>query len=193
MGGGDHNVAFDDNSFIQPTSPSTANWTVQRTFDTPGTYRYYCQVHGGPMGLGMSGMVVVNAASGGGGGGAPPPNPGPAPAANPAPVVSALASPATQHVGKLYVRASMNEAGTLAATGTVTVPRGAAKVYRFKQAKRTVAANQPVKLRLRLSKHALENVRRALRKHKLRAKVTITAIDAAGKKTIRKLTVRLAR
>ena len=87
----------------------------------------------------------------------------------------------------------MNEAGTLAAIGKVGVPGGAAKVYRFKQAKRTVAANQPVKLRLRLSKHALPRVRRALRSHELRARVTLTATDTTGKKTIRSLTVRLSR
>ena len=31
-----------------------------RTFTTPGTFRYYCQVHGGPNGVGMSGTVTVN-------------------------------------------------------------------------------------------------------------------------------------
>jgi plastocyanin len=32
--------------------------TFSHTFDTPGTYRYYCQLHGGP-GSGMAGTVVV--------------------------------------------------------------------------------------------------------------------------------------
>ena len=34
-----------------------------RTFDTPGTYNYYCTIHGAETGLsvtGMSGRVVVN-------------------------------------------------------------------------------------------------------------------------------------
>jgi hypothetical protein len=62
--GGTHNVKFDDGSFTQPASPSSAAWTVSRTFPTPGSYRYYCQVHGGPGGVGMSGIVNVTAATG---------------------------------------------------------------------------------------------------------------------------------
>ena len=58
--GGVHNVHFDDNSFIMPASPSSSAWSVQRTFNTPGTYGYYCDVHGGPNGSGMSGTVAVN-------------------------------------------------------------------------------------------------------------------------------------
>jgi plastocyanin len=58
--GGLHNVHFDDNSFIMPASPSTAAWSVNRTFSTPGMFRYYCQVHGSPNGGGMSGIVWVN-------------------------------------------------------------------------------------------------------------------------------------
>jgi plastocyanin len=64
--GGVHNVKFDDGSFEQPADPSTAPWTVSRSFDTPGTFRYYCELHGGPNGVGMSGTVTV-----GGNGGAP--------------------------------------------------------------------------------------------------------------------------
>jgi plastocyanin len=62
--GGFHNVKFDDGSYTQPASPQSAPWTVTRTFDTPGSFRYYCQVHGGPGGVGMSGIVNVTAATG---------------------------------------------------------------------------------------------------------------------------------
>lgn len=58
--GGLHNVHFDDNSYIMPASPSTAAWSVNRTFTSPGMFRYYCQVHGSPNGGGMSGIVWVN-------------------------------------------------------------------------------------------------------------------------------------
>jgi plastocyanin len=58
--GGLHNVQFDDNSFTMPASPSSAAWSVSRTFSAPGMFRYYCQVHGGPNGSGMSGIVWVN-------------------------------------------------------------------------------------------------------------------------------------
>ena len=58
-GGGLHNVKFDDGSFEQPASGDSSPWTVSRSFDTPGTFRYYCEVHGGPNGAGMSGTVTV--------------------------------------------------------------------------------------------------------------------------------------
>jgi plastocyanin len=66
--GGDHNVKFDDGSFEQPADPSSSNWTVSRTFNTAGTFRYYCEAHGGPGGAGMSGTVTVQT---------PPPSPPP--------------------------------------------------------------------------------------------------------------------
>ena len=57
---GFHNVHFDDGSFVMPASPASAPWTVSNTFSTVGTYKYYCEVHGGPNGTGMSGTVAVN-------------------------------------------------------------------------------------------------------------------------------------
>jgi plastocyanin len=59
-GSGFHNVHFDDGSFVQPPSPSSSAWSVSRTFNTVGTFRYYCDAHGGPNGFGMSGTVAVN-------------------------------------------------------------------------------------------------------------------------------------
>jgi len=64
-GGGDHNVVADDNSFTSG-APSTDAWSISQTFTTAGTKRYYCVVHGGPGGSGMSGVITVNAV-------APPP------------------------------------------------------------------------------------------------------------------------
>ena len=58
---GTHNVHFDDGSFDMPPSPISGAWSVNRTFNTPGVYRYYCELHGGPNGAGMSGTVAVNA------------------------------------------------------------------------------------------------------------------------------------
>jgi plastocyanin len=76
-GGGEHNVVFDDGSFTDPIYPSTSAWTTTRTFDTPGTYLYYCALHGEPGGGGMAGTVVVSARapapSDGSGGNAPVP------------------------------------------------------------------------------------------------------------------------
>jgi plastocyanin len=183
-----HNVHFDDGLFDDPPEPVDGKWSVYRTFTAPGTFTYYCEAH---KDLGMTGTVVVNAAppgggGGGSGGGSPPPPADTAP-------VSSLLSASKQRIAKLFVRASMNEAGTLSATGTVSAP-GAAKVYRFKRTSRSVAANQRVKLRLKLSSKALKRVKHALgRGKKLRAKVVVTAIDLTGHKTLRKQTIRLRR
>ena len=87
----------------------------------------------------------------------------------------------------------MNEAGTLTASGTVGVG-GAAKVYRLRRVSRTVAAGQSIKLHLKLSRRALRAVKRAIRhKRKARAKVTLTAADTTGHRTVRKQTIRLRR
>jgi plastocyanin len=187
--GGFHNVHFAD-GFDEPAEPIAGMWSVFRTFSVSGTYTYYCEAH---QDVGMTGTVVVNSAPpGGGGGGGGGGGAGPPPVDN-APV-SSLVSPSKQRVGKLFVRASMNEAGTLTATGTVSVPGGASKLYRFKRASNEVAANQSVKLRLKLGKKALRAVRRALRRgRKLRAKVVVTARDTTGHETIRKQTIRLKR
>ena len=62
----EHNVKADDDSFTSGAPDSRG--TFQRTFTTPGTYGYYCQVHGSPTG-GMRGTVIVRDTTGGGGGG----------------------------------------------------------------------------------------------------------------------------
>ena len=53
--GGLHNVVTDDRSFTSG-SPSTSEWTLIVTFDTPGTYPYYCEIH---VDFGMSGVITV--------------------------------------------------------------------------------------------------------------------------------------
>jgi plastocyanin len=67
-----HDVVFEDGSFQQPTPPSTSTWTATRTFNTTGTFPYYCSIHGFTGGIGMSGTVAVSAASTGTGTGTTP-------------------------------------------------------------------------------------------------------------------------
>ena len=55
-----HTITADDGSFDQ--SVSTGD-TFEQTFDTPGTYAYYCRIHGAAGGVGMSGTIVVEAAA----------------------------------------------------------------------------------------------------------------------------------
>ncbi|MFL6289488.1 MAG: Calx-beta domain-containing protein [Thermoanaerobaculia bacterium] len=64
--GAEHTVKADDGSFT--SGPPASSVTFQRTFNTPGTYGYYCQVHGSASG-GMRGTVVVRGGSGGEGAG----------------------------------------------------------------------------------------------------------------------------
>jgi len=55
---GNHNVVADDNSFTSGP-PSTSNWVYDHVFTAEGNNPYYCVVHGGPGGSGMSGVVSV--------------------------------------------------------------------------------------------------------------------------------------
>ena len=50
-GGSPHNVTFADG----PTSATQSNGTFERSFETAGTHRYHCTVHG----QSMSGTVTV--------------------------------------------------------------------------------------------------------------------------------------
>lgn len=63
-GGGFHNVKFSNGSFEEPANPDFSNWTVERTFDRPGGFTYYCEQHGTPEGGGMAGHVEVRDATG---------------------------------------------------------------------------------------------------------------------------------
>jgi plastocyanin len=62
----EHTIKADDESFT--SGPPSSQGTFQRTFNTPGTFGYYCQVHGSPT-VGMRGTVIVRGTGGGGGSG----------------------------------------------------------------------------------------------------------------------------
>lgn len=63
-----HTVTADDGSFDSHPDCSggsdcmASGDTFSQTFDEPGTYAYYCRIHGGPGGTGMAGTVTVTAA-----------------------------------------------------------------------------------------------------------------------------------
>ncbi len=81
-----HTVTADGGGF--DSGPLGEGDTFSFTFEEPGAYPYYCLFHGGPGGVGMSGVVVVEASGGetttttadepgpggAGGGGAPSPS-----------------------------------------------------------------------------------------------------------------------
>ena len=106
------------------------------------------------------------------------------------PVVLA-AGPSRQSIDRLFVRASMSEAGTVTATGSITLP-GSAASHRFKAITRTVAANTPVKLFPKLSRKSVKAAKRALKRRKtVKALITLTAKDQSGNTTVKKRTIRL--
>jgi hypothetical protein len=131
--------------------------------------------------------------SGGGGGGAGPALPSTTGGPGPDKVrpLENLSFAPVQDIDKLFVKARMSEAGSLHASATVSTS-GASKVYRFKTVSRSVAANVFTKLRLKLAKKNLKAVKRALKKRKrLKAKITITAVDKSKNKRSQKATIRL--
>ena len=102
----------------------------------------------------------------------------------------------TQRIARqraVFVRVTSDEGARLSATGTLSVP-GASKVFRLRRARATVLAGQTRKLRLGISKTAARAVRRALRhKRKVRARVTVSARDAAGNRSSARRTIRARR
>jgi plastocyanin len=176
VGGGLHNVNFEDDSFGAPSPPSSDAWSELRTFTSPGTFRYYCDVHA----PGMSGTVTVEA---------PGTIPGPGPA-QPQPVAADKTAPALKLGGRsnqkvlrqrsVAVVVEANEASTVVARGTISVP-GSSRIIRLKKASRRLVPGAKTKLGLRLSRAKLRALRRAFEKRPLlTARVTVTGSDQAG-------------
>jgi plastocyanin len=188
-----HNVRFDDGSFEQPPSPQLAPWSVSRTFNTPGTFQYYCTAHGMPNGVGMSGKVLVQAP-----GAAPP---APAPSQSGQPVTADKTAPALKLLGtrrqrvlrqrSVFVLVRVDEPAVVVARATIAVP-DAARTVRANSVKKQVAAGKTTRFGLTFSRPRLSVFRRALRmKPRLKAKVTVIARDSAGNKTTAKRQINL--
>lgn len=60
--GGIHNVVADDGTF-NSGPVSSALWVYEYVFTQAGNYGYYCEAHGGPGGVGMSGTITVQFAT----------------------------------------------------------------------------------------------------------------------------------
>lgn len=61
--GGFHNVVADDGSYTSGGA-SSSQWVFEHIFTVTGDSRYYCSIHGGTGGSGMSGIVHVNNVAG---------------------------------------------------------------------------------------------------------------------------------
>lgn len=96
-----------------------------------------------------------------------------------------LFGPPIQAVDKLYMLATVHEAGKLAVGASVKL-RGKsrssrARVYRFKSFNTTVPAHREYRVKLKLSKAKLKIVKRALKRGKrLKVKIVAKAQKAAG-------------
>jgi hypothetical protein len=176
----EHNVHFPDTNTSCPTAPTTEAWTCEHDFTQLGDFVLRCDLH-----TYMTATVhVVEPGSG-----VPPPadpSPGTTPVQDITGPQLGLSGARVQRVLRqraVVVRAQADEAATLTATGTVSVPP-AARLVRLRKAAATSAAGQAVTLRLRLSRKALAAVKRGLAvRRRLRASVRVTATDAAGNRT----------
>lgn len=97
-----------------------------------------------------------------------------------------------QGITWLLITARLNEPGTLTVRGSVSVPAGASKAYRFKSVRRTVAANVTVRIPLKLRKTARRAARRALRAGRTpKATVDVVARDRSGNASAARTTITL--
>jgi hypothetical protein len=89
-----------------------------------------------------------------------------------------------QDVDRLFVYATLHEAGRIIVKASVRLRGGASRLYRFKRVNRKLPLHEAKKLRLRLSRRSLRAVKRALRGgQRLKVKVTATADYTSGKRT----------
>lgn len=95
----------------------------------------------------------------------------------------------TQHLDSLSIFVQVSEDSALVGTGTLSIPKGAAKRIKFKQVRRAALANVGVQLRFRLSRKRNKAALAALRKRpRLKVRIKVKATDIAGNaatKTIR--------
>jgi hypothetical protein len=99
----------------------------------------------------------------------------------------------TQHVLKqrgIVLAVTPNVASTVTGTATVSLPNGS-RVLRFKRATKQVAANAKATLKLSLTKAQLKRLKRALKHHKLTAKVVVTSTPTGQKPAVKRLSIRL--
>jgi hypothetical protein len=116
----------------------------------------------------------------------PPPSPD-----KTAPVLSSSSKSAKlSRKGAISFTLTTGENATGSATGTISLPK-AGKVVRFKTTKLQLTAGKPTKVTLKLSTHNAKAVRKALKHHKLKARVTVTVKDPVGNETVKRLGIKL--
>ena len=162
------------------TTPSSGR-SLTHTFPTVGSFRFYCQNHGGPGGVGMSGTVVVTTT--------PPPDTV-APTIK-VPTVASTDLAKIEKRRKLTIAVATSEAATIAVTVDVKSPRSG-KYVRFGSGTITVddAHGDAAKLAVSLKSHVLRAFRTRTR---ARVRITLLTTDAAGNSSTRSLVILLRR
>ena len=93
----------------------------------------------------------------------------------------------------LVLRARCDEACTVRASARIALP-GASRSVALRRVTKSLTANVRVRLKLKTSRRALRKLRRALRtRHRLGARLTVTAADSPGNRTIAKRKLRARR
>jgi hypothetical protein len=96
-----------------------------------------------------------------------------------------------QDVDRLAVGVTLSEAGRVTVRARVNVP-DAARLLRFRPVTRSVGANTPVRIRLRLARKPRRTVKAALHDgRRLRARITIAARDVSGNVSTARRAIRL--
>jgi spore coat-associated protein N len=130
----------------------------------------------------------------------PPPPPAPVPAPQPAapapPAAPRLNSAVSTHQrvveqGGVLLQGACDQACTLRASGTVSIP-GASAVYRLAPVSRSLAAGKRARLKLRVRGRTLSRLRAALRAHRRpTVAVTLSAKSPTGTSTTLKRRIRV--
>jgi hypothetical protein len=144
---------------------------------------------GGTAGGGGGGSGGGGSGGGGSGGGG---SGGGSVAGDSTPPAAQLRFSKRQDIDKLRVRGRMSEPGTLTAKALVDVGGLLAKIYTFRPKTRKVSGGLLARLPLKISKKQKRALKRAMRRGKrLRARVTLTAMDRAGNTTTKHAVIRL--
>jgi hypothetical protein len=121
-----------------------------------------------------------------------------APASGPSTVTDSAAPTAKlkyskrQRIENLWLVVQVSEAGTIRVVGSVA-RAGASKTYRSRTVRRRVKADVQIKVRLKLSKKSIRAVKRALKRKRLKATVTVRATDDAGNRKTARARITLKR
>lgn len=179
-GGGFHNVKFDDGKFERPTDPDFSSWTVERTFDKPGSYRYICEQHESS---GMVGHIEVKDVTG----------------SVPRPPGLTVATRSPQRLGKVLkrgVRARIHCENGCDANLRVSLDPTAAKRFGFKRRRPTIgtAPWRPldpataVDIDVKLTARAKRKLRGAKRAFKVR--LDVRAVKDSGERARRTIEIK---